>query len=49
MLATDWVAGSQVVIGVPANQQRAGFMCPFFVSKAVEVITQIPGDIGEGR
>ena len=48
MLAVDWMGGSEMLVRVPALQERTGFVPPFFVAKAVQVVAQIPRCIREG-
>ena len=47
MLAMHGMAGGEMVVRVPAFEQRAGLVRPLFIAKAVQVVAQVPGDVGE--
>ncbi len=48
VLAMDRMAGSQMLVRVPALNQRSNFMSPFFIPVTIEVISEVPVDIRVG-
>ena len=47
VLAMHRVAGGQVLVRIPAHQQSSRLVRPLLVAEAVQIIAQIPGDVGE--
>ena len=47
MLAFDRMTRGQMPVRVPALEQGAGFVRPFFIAKRIQVISQIPRNIRE--
>src|SRR5579871_1918678 len=42
------MAGFQVLVGIKALDQHAGFVGPFLIAVCVQIVAKVPGDIGEG-
>src|SRR5437016_528864 len=49
MFAMNRMTGGKMFVGIPSLQDSSSFVSPLLVPKAVEIISQVPGNIREGR
>src|SRR5712691_10992848 len=49
MFAMHRMTGGKMFVGIPPLQDRSSFVSPLLVPEAVEIISQVPSDIREGR
>src|SRR5271157_3561621 len=47
VLIVDWMAGGQVPTRIPLLNECASRMRPVLIAVAIEVVAQVPGDVGE--
>jgi hypothetical protein len=37
-----WMAGGEMFVGIPIDQEGSGLVGPWLVAEAVEIVTEIP-------